>query len=144
MKSRFSAGILLFGLLLGTLVVFAAGAPKQKPEVAAQVAVEKWLPLLDGGNYDGSWNELAKPFKDQVKKRDWRKAMESLRKPLGKVVSRKLVSAEFTKDLPGAPEGEYVVLKFDTVFQNRSNAVETVTPTLETDLSWRVSGYTVK
>ena len=29
--------------------------------------------------------------------------------------------------LPGAPDGEYVVIQFETAFQNKARAVETVT-----------------
>jgi Protein of unknown function (DUF4019) len=127
-------------VLAGTFAP-AAGV---EPEIAAQATAEKWLALLDDGKYSESWDALAPTFKKAVGKRDWNSTIASIRKPLGKVVSRKLKSAEHTKDLPGAPEGEYVVLKFDTVFQNKSNAVETVTPMIESDLIWRVSGYSVK
>jgi hypothetical protein len=43
-----------------------------------------------------------------------------------------------------APPGEYVILQFDTQFENRSGVVETVTPMREKDGSWRVSGYFIK
>jgi hypothetical protein len=36
-----------------------------------------------------------------------------------------------------------VVLKFDTSFANKKVAVETVTPMLDKDGKWRVSGYFV-
>ena len=46
--------------------------------------------------------------------------------------------------LPGAPDGEYVVIQFDTSFTNKKVAVETVTPMKDEDGIWRVSGYYVK
>jgi len=45
--------------------------------------------------------------------------MTEIRERAGKLVSRKLSSAEYTKELPGAPEGEYVVLQFDCAFEKR-------------------------
>jgi hypothetical protein len=60
------------------------------------------------------------------------------------MVSRKLKSAKYTKALPGAPAGEYVVLQFDTSFVNKKEAVETVTPMLDKDGKWKVSGYFIK
>jgi hypothetical protein len=42
-----------------------------------------------------------------------------------------LKSAEYKTSLPGAPDGEYVVLIFNTVFENKKAAVETVTMTPE-------------
>ena len=68
----------------------------------------------------------------------------SVRKPLGELVSRKLKSATFAKSLPGAPDGEYVVLQFDASFENKKEAIETVTPVREKDGKWKVSGYFIK
>jgi hypothetical protein len=46
--------------------------------------------------------------------------------------------------LPGAPDGKYVVVQFDTSFQRKKSALETVTPMMEKDGKWRVSGYYIK
>jgi hypothetical protein len=46
--------------------------------------------------------------------------------------------------LPGAPDGQYVIIQFETSFENKQNAVETVTPMLDTDSQWRISGYYIK
>ncbi|MDD5138124.1 MAG: DUF4019 domain-containing protein, partial [Candidatus Omnitrophica bacterium] len=43
--------------------------------------------------------------------------------------------------LPGAPDGEYVIVQFDTTFENKKSSVESVTMSLEADGRWRVSGY---
>ena len=45
--------------------------------------------------------------------------------------------------LPGAPDGEYVVFQFDTAFQNKAMAVETVTFVRDADGLWRAVGYFV-
>jgi hypothetical protein len=47
-------------------------------------------------------------------------------------------------ELPGAPDGEYVVFQFDTQFEHKRAAVETVTPMRDPDGSWRVSGYFIR
>jgi hypothetical protein len=66
------------------------------------------------------------------------------RNPLGKTLSRKLKSASHTKTLPGAPDGEYVVIQYDTRFEHKQSATETITPMLGTDGTWRVSGYFIR
>jgi hypothetical protein len=43
-----------------------------------------------------------------------------------------------------APDGEYVVIQFEASFENKKSAIETVTPMLDKDGNWRVSGYYVK
>jgi hypothetical protein len=57
--------------------------------------------------------------------------------------SRELISADYTKTLPGAPAGEYVVIRYNTTFETRK-AVETVTPMKDMDGTWKVSGYYVQ
>ena len=55
-----------------------------------------------------------------------------------------VVSAEFTTKLPGAPDGEYVVIQYRTKFQNKADAIETVAPMRDQDGVFRVSGYYVR
>jgi uncharacterized protein DUF4019 len=115
-----------------------------KPEDAAQAAAEKWLKLVDAGDYAKSWDEAATQFRGAVTKEQWNQSAAGVRSPLGKVVSRKVASREVKTSLPGAPDGQYVVIKFETVFEKKAQAVETVTPMLDADGTWHVSGYFVR
>jgi hypothetical protein len=141
MNKCFAVIFFSLGLLL---VRTTSPAAETKPEAAAQDAAEKWLALVDAGKDAESWEQMAAPFKKEVSKRKWKSTIAEIRKPLAKPVSRKLKSAEYTKELAGAPEGEYVVVRFDTPFEHKPAAVETVTLLLGQDLMWRVSSYTVK
>jgi Protein of unknown function (DUF4019) len=114
------------------------------PEDAAQAAADSWLKLVDTGNYEASWEQAAKVFKSAVTKDQWTQTAGAVRTPLGKLISRKLKSREYTEQLPGAPDGKYVVIQFDAVFENKAAAVETVTPMLDPHGVWRVSGYFIR
>lgn len=57
---------------------------------------------------------------------------------LGKVLQGKLKSKQFMASLPGAPEGKYVVIQFDTSFENKKAAIEMITPMLDKDGKWRL------
>jgi|GEM_PF-364551 len=107
-------------------------------------AARGWLAIIDNGDYGKSWDEAADFLKGAVKKADLEKSFEAVRKPLGAVKSREANSAMYTKAVPGAPDGQYVVIQFKTVFENKEEAVETVTPMLDNDGKWRVSGYYIK
>lgn len=117
---------------------------QQKPEELAQKSAEAWLALTDSGKYAESWDEASQFFKSRVAKDQWVGMVQSVRAPLGAVRSRKLKSATYTKSLPGVHDGEYVVIQYDTSFQNKQSAVETITPMLDKDGKWRVSGYYIK
>ena len=55
-----------------------------------------------------------------------------------------MVSKTYAEALPGAPDGKYVVVQYRTSFERKESAVETVTPMLDEDGRWRVSGYFIK
>ena len=59
-------------------------------------------------------------------------------------MSRRVKSAEYRTSLPGVPDGKYVVVQFETTFQNKKGVVEIVTPMQEADGSWKVSGYYIR
>ena len=139
MHQRFSV------LALPIALAFSmAGAAQETAVPAAQKAAQSWLALTDGGQYGLSWDQAAAFFKASIAKGIWSDALTSVRAPLGALITRKLKSATFTRALPGAPAGEYVVIQFDTQFQNKAAAVETITPMHEQDGSWKVCGYFIK
>jgi formylglycine-generating enzyme len=121
-----------------------AAAALQAARAEARGVAEEWLKLVDGGKYAESWEGMAELAQKAMKQADWRKSLETFRTPLGKVVGRKLKSAEYAMSLPGAPDGEYVVLQYETEFEHKKAAVETITPMKEKDGKWKVSGYYLK
>ena len=113
-------------------------------EKAAVAAAEAWLDLVDEGKFGDSWDEAARFFKSAVKKEQWVQQIKTARPPFGKALSRELVGAEYMTSVPGAPDGEYVVIVFKTKFKNKDGAFETITPMMDEDGAWRVSGYYIK
>ena len=111
---------------------------------AAMTAAEKWLALVDGERYAESWKEAAQYFKNAVQQEQWLQYLEARRKPLGRAVSREMTKMTYKTALPGAPDGEYMVIQFATSFGKKKTALETVTTVADKDGSWRVSGYLIK
>jgi len=135
---------------LGAAVVAVLGlsAPTARADAAAEQAAQagaaSWLALVDQQKYAESWDQAAKLFKGAVTKEQWQSAAAGARGPLGKLISRKLKSSQYTEKLPGAPDGRYVVIQYDAVFERKAQAVETVTPMADPDGAWRVSGYFIR
>ncbi len=128
-------------LLMWTFATLNVAQDKTK---AAELASEAWLKFVDSGDYSKSWIEASSYFKAAVTEKEWEQKVTAARKPLGALISRKLRSAQYTTKLPGAPDGEYVVIRYDTSFANKKSAIETVTPMLDKDGHWRVSGYYIR
>lgn len=51
---------------------------------------------------------------------------------------------QYATELPGAPDGEYVVLEFETTFEHKKKGGERVVMMKEPDGSWRAAGYYVR
>ena len=140
MLRNIMAGLTVF-VVLSASTVMGQVADKEKIAVAA---AEKRLILIDGGRYAESWKEAAEYFRGAVKQEQWEQSLIAVRKHLGKLISRKVKNKSYTTSLPGAPDGEYVVIQFDTSFENKKSTIETVTPMMDKDRKWRVSGYFIK
>lgn len=134
----------LLGFIALVMVSAFARADENEQVASAEAAALQWLALTDSGQYAQSWDQAAGMFRAAISRENWVSAAANARQPFGKVISRKVKSALYTRSLPGAPEGEYVVIQYDTQFEQRPAASEYVTPYLEKDGSWRVSGYYIK
>jgi opacity protein-like surface antigen len=134
--------LVVMALALAAASIAAAQAANPAEKQAEQSATQ-WLALIDNGNYGKSWDDAATSFKGHVTKPSWEQAVKAVREPLGALTSRHLKSATYSTQLPGAPDGKYVVIKFDTKFKNKADAVETITPMLDHGV-WKVSGYYIR
>ena len=136
--------LLIISLTVLTLVGGASIEAEDSPVETALEVAEAWLELVDEGEYAKSWEEAAAYFRGAVRLDDWQQTMMGARSPLGEVVSRELMEAKYQSRLAGAPDGEYVLIRFKTSFSNKADTVETVVPMLDPDGRWRVSGYYFK
>jgi hypothetical protein len=127
-------------LLLATGAVAWAA---ETDEAAAARAAEAWLKLIDSGQYGASWDEASSTFRKAVPRASWEQKAAAAREPLGKVLERKLAAKQLAHELPGAPDGTYVVLSFDTRFEHKERGHETVTMMLE-DGKFRGAGYFIR
>jgi hypothetical protein len=116
----------------------------KKDETPGVSAARGWLKLIDGGEYAKSWDHASTLFKNAITKEKWTQTLGAVRRPLGRVLSRELLSETYKTSLPGAPDGRYVVIQFKTSYEKKKSAVETITPMMEDDGKWRVSGYYIK
>ncbi|MCG2721717.1 MAG: DUF4019 domain-containing protein [Thermodesulfovibrionales bacterium] len=140
MKKMMNIVFYLAAVVFLSGVCIAGGAKEEK----AVKAADAWLKLVDDGKYNESWETAAQYFKNSLTSAQWEQAVSPVRQPLGKVRKRTVKSKEYRTALPGAPDGEYVVIQYATSFENKNSAVETVTPMLDKDGTWRVSGYYIK
>ena len=127
--------LLFFGLAIG------AHADGPADIETAERAANEWLAFVDSEQYERSWQQGAALLKSQVAQAQFKDAVQKARGQFGKLQIRKRRTADLAHTLPGVPDGEYVVLRFDVMFAHKADAVETVTMVHEADRVWRACGY---
>lgn len=140
---------MIYRLAMLTVILLVLGvecAPAQESgiEKIAVSSAKKWLTMVDNEQYAESWHESAEIFRNAVNQKQWEHSMQTVRRPLGRLLSRNVKNAVYKTTLPGAPDGQYVVIQFGTSFENKKSAIETITPMFDKDGTWRVSGYYIK
>ena len=118
----------------------AQATPVSKATVSASAPTpddraRQWLVLVDDKNYAQSWSEAAKAFQNREKTDAWAAKAGTDRAPLGAVASRDLKSVDLSRS-------NTAVVRYDTVFAHKAQAVETVTLAFENG-GWSVTDYSV-
>ena len=140
MKTACMLGVLVLSLALCCLAVHAEDTFAQ----GATAAAETWLGHVDAGDYAGSWREASAYVQGAITEQAWVASLTRVRTPMGQLLSRQLKQVQHTTSVPGAPDGDYVVMQFDTRFEHKQAAVETVTFLQEKKGEWKAAGYYIK
>jgi hypothetical protein len=107
----------------------------------AQQAAQSWLALVDRGEYGEGYDAAGAIFKKTVTREKWIAIVEKALASLGGVKSRTVKSTTFSSTAPGAPNGQYALIQYNTTFERKEAALENVTVVREGDGTWRVVGY---
>ena len=131
-------------ILIGSAALGAAQAQAPEGTGPAVQAELQWVHLVDAGDYAAAWDSAAKSMQTASAEPDFAKAVSGARSPLGAPGARALKQAKVTTQLPGAPDGHYVVAQYTTAFAHKAEAVETVVASQEPDGTWHVAGYFIR
>jgi len=96
-----------------------------------------WLNLIDTEHFAESWQPLGKKLKAKYSESTWGSALHPLLSQTGKVKKRTFRSVSYSD-----PQGESVIVEFDSSFTNASVTKEIVTLAQE-DGQWKIVSYSV-
>jgi hypothetical protein len=132
-----------FGILAILALLWAGPTLAGSSSDDAVAASKTWLAVVDAGHYPESWKTAAELFQQGVSEPKWDGMVMSIRDQMGPLTSREFQAAELTKTLPGVPDGDYAIVRFQTAFANKADAIESITLVLEHG-KWKVGGYFIK
>lgn len=137
--------ILLALLTLALIFIPAMNkTPDEETSIRATDAAVKFLYLIDNGEYGQSWEVASAHLQETISKEEWEKKLEEVRGAIGSVTERVKDDVTYLEAAGDMPEGEYVVIRFNTSFSERKFMIENVTLHLAAGSEWRVGGYFFK
>ncbi len=136
MKKAF---FLLPALLLGLhLTVFA-----EIPSSAALTKAERFVGILDSRNYDRAYLQTSDLLKLRTPQTEWIRQQEIAFQLLGDVRERQLSTVKARAVYPGLPDGNYLIVCFETRTAHKVKAIEVVL-LKEEETDWQVCNYSIR
>jgi hypothetical protein len=137
LRLSFATVVVTIGAFAATLLTAATTPAGEEASAIGQ----KWLALLDDQKYEESYTAAGSMFRNEVMHDQWLASLEKFRGPLGPLVSRTAQRVDLAKTLPAAPDGEYAIIHYKTVLQNKT-ITERLTLAME-DGKWQVYAYAI-
>jgi hypothetical protein len=112
-------------------------------EQAAQRQALGYLGYLDQGRFADSYAYTGLLMRNQLDPQTYAAKIENMRSGVGALQGRQLIDANLVNSVPGAPEGQYIVVHYHANYLNLNDAVDTITLAFQKGY-WRVIGYYIK
>lgn len=110
---------------------------------ASEQAARAWVGLVDQGSYGNSWDAGALALRLVMHRKEWILSLETMRKPLGKPVNRKVADIRLAQDPKGLARGNYMIIIYETDFSSGHTAKEILTLQEINNGNWKVLTYLV-
>lgn len=132
--------VLIVACALMFIVPYLSGKPDAEKEERATAVASEFLALMDADQYAQAWQTMAKLTQEKVGQREWVDNWTKARGFSGALKGRIKESSSYSLSSPGAPDGEYILLTFDSSYERVEKAIELITVMLE-DGHWKVAAY---
>jgi hypothetical protein len=131
-------------LLLFTVCCIAPAFAGNYDEKEVITAAEEFVALIDLGLFSESWDEGDHLLQIRTSRPDWISNLTLNHSLFGWVIERRPKLTSYRGSLPGLPDGDYVIVVFESFFEKKRSAIETVIMVLDEEGEWRSTGYTLK
>jgi Protein of unknown function (DUF4019) len=102
---------------------------------------QNWLALIDGGDFQGSWDNLSQLCKSFVPWEDYRWVTANFRSKHGGVYERVLKRVWYTSEWLHSPDGDYVGVEYESKMRFDKDRVKEFTVLVYEDGKWRVVAH---
>lgn len=123
----------------------STGMVKASDEIQKQILPlsKNWLAIIDKGEMEHAYQIASDFFKKAISQAEFAEGMTMVLKPLGGIKNREVKDILYSTQMEALPDGEYVLVQYNSSFENKKKAVETLSLMKENN-KWKVSGYHIK
>lgn len=114
---------LLIILIVGIAIPVSA-EPLSQAEAEDQA--RDFLLFLDQGQQDQAWFAMAPTFQALNDQAHWQSRQQVIRATYGSLAFRELRGVRYRQTLNLSPDGDYVLVQFQSSYQHKAETVETV------------------
>ena len=132
--------VLIVACIFMILYPLYSDKPDAEKVEQAQPVANAFLAKLDDGKFVESWQGSAALMKDKITQQEWVEKLTKARELSGDLVQRERKSSTYATKIEDSPEGEYIMLIYDSSFKKADDVSEYVTVMLEGE-QWKVAGY---
>ncbi len=132
--------VLIVACIFMILYPLYSDKPDTEKIEQAQPVANAFLQKVDNGKFAESWQGSAALMKDKVTEKEWIEKLTKARELSGELVKRERKSATYATKVEDSPEGEYIMLIYNSSFKKADDVSEYVTVMLDGD-QWKVAGY---
>src|SRR3954454_13333767 len=101
-------------LLAGCASQKAARQERHADELSARNAAERWLALLDSGDYEEAFEWEAQDFRMTRTQKQFVRCMQDSRQTMNNALRRKAIGSQEVHKFAGVPEVNYISVIFKT------------------------------
>jgi hypothetical protein len=131
--------VLLLALLLGLSTTVSA----EFPSSTALAKAESFVVILDNRNYGEAYLQSSDLLKLRTPQKEWIEQQKTAFHLLGDVQKRQLMAVKARDIYPGLPDGNYLIVCFETRTAHKARAIEVVL-LREEETDWRVCNYSIR
>jgi len=133
--------IVIFTLCLSCLLNFTCSAETFSSQAIA--IAETFSATIDDNNYQAAYQSGSKLLHLTSTENQWISEIGRTREVLGTALQRKLKAVKSISTYPGLPDGEYMLVYFETKMEHKEKAAE-VLLVAQIDGAWKVCSYHLK
>lgn len=132
--------VLIIACLLMIIIPLWNETPDSEKIDLAEPVANAFLEKIDAGEYAQSWQSAAHLMQEKISLEEWEEKLQGARARSGQLVSREKTSATYSTEAQDSPEGEYIMLIYESRFEFAEDVSEYVT-VMRQDGDWKVAGY---